>query len=462
MKQWEGTLKSAVAKMVRDGIVEHTVVDGEPGIRLTEVDVKQSDANEGFSGDELVETEKAKYSGVRHHAKKQNIDRSVIDLARERVEEAFKLFDTVAVSFSGGKDSTVCLHLALDAARARGQRLIAFHYDEEAISFETEQYVRRVYQDNPDLDLWWLCLPIQHRNACTRKDPYWYPWAPEDEAKWVRPMPPEGITFDKIEGFPAERKKRPSMPDSVPLLFPSHKYGRVGMIMGIRADESLTRTRAILKKHADTRAYIRPWADKPGEKLWKVYPIYDWRTQDVWTAPNQFGWDYNRSYDLMEMAGMSHKDQRCAPPYGEEPLQGLWTYACCFPDIWDKMSNRVPGAATAARYSQTQLYSFGKQPPKPADMTWPEYIRYWIDKHPQPYKGEIANRVRTWIENHYSKTTDLIAPKAPHPITGISWMFLLNIAIRGDYKDRRQPNMGAPAEKYEADIKAVPVKELIW
>ena len=80
------------------------------------------------------------------------------------------------------------------------------------------------------------------------------------------------------------------------------------------------------------------------------------------TAPAQFGWDHNAAYDVMEYAGISHNDQRCAPPYGEEPMRGLWTFAVCFPEIWDKMSRRVPGAATAARYSTTELYAFGGFP----------------------------------------------------------------------------------------------------
>ena len=39
--------------------------------------------------------------------KKENIDKTVIDLAYERLNNAFDQFDTIVVSFSGGKDSTV-------------------------------------------------------------------------------------------------------------------------------------------------------------------------------------------------------------------------------------------------------------------------------------------------------------------------------------------------------------------
>jgi predicted phosphoadenosine phosphosulfate sulfurtransferase len=390
-----------------------------------------------YSGDALV----ASVSKGRIR-KKKAVETDVFTLARERVREAYKLFDTVAVSFSGGKDSTAVLNLAIEAARDLGRGPVpAFFYDEEAISYETVDYVRRVAQSD-DVDLSWYCLPIKHRNACTRKHPYWFPWAPEDEAKWVRPLPPEAITWDMVPGFPAEPSRRPTLPDSVGLLFDPRKYGRVGMLMGIRANESITRMRAILMSSQDTRPYIRPWEDGYAQgNLNKVYPIYDWNTVDVWTAPAKFGWDYNTSYDIMEAAGISHNEQRCAPPYGEEPLRGLWMYATCFPDIWDKMQHRVPGAATAARYSQTELYSYHGAPDKPKGMSWPDFIRSWIDKHPPEQRGGVAARVKRWINTHYKKTHEPLAVRAAHPLTGLSWTFVLNIAVRGDYKDRRQVNI---------------------
>ena len=397
--------------------------------------------------------------------KKKGVQKDVLTLARERVSQAFDLFDTVAVSFSGGKDSTAVLNLTIEEAERRGKLpVLVFHYDEEAIPWETVDYVRRVSKD-PRVDFKWLCLPVQHRNACSRKQPYWYPWDPDCPEKWVRPMPEEAITWDMVSGFPIEEEKRPTLPESVGLLFNAEKYGRVGMMLGIRADESLTRTRAILMRSQDNKSFIRPWNDGFSEKnLFKVYPVYDWNTADIWTAPDEFGWDYNTSYDLMDKAGINPNLQRVAPPYGEEPMGGLWMFKVCFPDIWDKMAYRVHGAATAARYSQTELYSFGGTPEKPMDFSWEDWIRYWLNKHPVEHRQGVALRVKRWITNHYQKTTEPLAPNAPHPYTGVSWRFLVQIAIRGDYKDRKQPMAPPDKEKarkrYEADIQAQTAAEL--
>ncbi len=400
-------------------------------------------------------------SDGRYHRHKAPIDRSVLDLGRERIRECFDLFDTVVVSFSGGKDSTVVLNLAIEESKRRGLgRTPAIHFDEEAIPYQTEEYVRRVCETG-DVDLTWYCLPVQHRNACSRRHPYWWPWAPESQALWVRELPPEAVTIDQFPNFPRDPKFRPSIPHTNGLLFPVMKCGRTVMLMGVRAQESLIRLGAILKPTPDSRPWIRKWDEGHSQgNIWKAYPIYDWKAEDVWTAPAVFGWDYNRAYDVMAQAGMAAHRQRCAPPYGEEPMQDLWMFSQCFPEIWDRMCHRVPGAATAARYSRTELYGFGGRPEKPPGQSWDDFLRYWIQKHPEKVQNQIVRRIRMWHHGHASVTSDPLAVHAPHPVTGVSWDFLFMLAMRGDFKERKQPrrNKGIDPvgmERYQTEIAAM-------
>lgn len=380
---------------------------------------------------------------------------SVYDAALDRLRYVYDRFDHVAVAFSGGKDSTACLQLTLQVAREKGRLpLRVVHWDEEAIPYQTEEYVRRVSRW-PDVDLQWLCLPVKHRNACSRQSPWWYPWAPEDREKWVRPLPPEALTA--WPGFaPEPPAARLSIPDMAGLLCPPATYGLSAFIMGIRAQESLIRRRAVIRRMHDN--YIIENVDATARgNLFKVYPIYDWRTEDVWTAPQVYDWDYNRAYDVLDKAGLAASRQRCSPAFGEEPLEKLWTYQTCFPELWDRMLERVPGVPAAARYATTELWGYRTKLEKPADMSWEELIAHYIAKFDPASQRFIATAIRSLINEHYGKTSDPILPTAPHPETGVSWEYLVMKAQRGDFKNRKQTGGNIDTrqiEKHRAEYNA--------
>lgn len=370
---------------------------------------------------------------------KKPVDQDVWTLALERTAYIMDTFDHVWVSFSGGKDSTAVLNVALEVAHsspryARHLPMRTVFWDEEAIPFETEAYVRRTGQRD-DIALEWLCVPVQHRNACSRKHPHWWPWAPEAEALWCRPLPAEAI--QTVPGLPIDPPSaRLSVPAMAGLLCPPER-GNTAMLMGIRATESLTRYRAVARRAIDN--YVIKWDTGTSRgNVWKAYPVYDWTTADVWTAPALKGWDVNAAYDRLEMAGLSHAQQRCSPAFGEEPLQGLHLYAQCFPEVWAKMAERVPGVGAAVRYARTDLYGYADRPVKPEGITWPEWIAHYAAQHPAGIAAQVAERLRGDILYHYNKTSTPILPETPNPETGMSWNFLLMVAMRGDFKGRKK------------------------
>lgn len=365
--------------------------------------------------------------------KKMFVEDNVLTLTLQRIAATFDRFDHVAVLFSGGKDSTVCLNLTLDEARKRGRTpLDVVFYDEEAIHPTTIEYVERV-RNLPDVALRWYCVPVQHRNACSRLQPYWYPWAPEDRERWCRPLPDCALTEFEVPGF-----NRQPIPECKRFVFPT-RLGSVGAICGIRADESLRRMRSVSRRCYDNYvAHMAPLAPN----VYMVKPIYDWVTEDIWTAPAKFGWDYNTTYDIFTMMGTSRKDQRVCPPYGEEPLRGLWQYAQGWPELWEKMIHRVEGAATAARYSRSPVYGFSGLPPKPEDVTWQEHIRILLLKWNEKERAAITHRIKTMIKLHQEQTGGAEIPAMePHYMSGLSWKFLAIIAFRGDLKGRRDVGM---------------------
>lgn len=362
--------------------------------------------------------------------KKQTVDKSTRELALERFEYLYDRFDTVAVSFSGGKDSTAVLNCAIEVATAKKRLPVeVFTFDEEAIPPETVEYMERVRQRD-DVSFRWYCVPIEHRNACSNSQPYWYCWAPEDQYKWCRELP-EGAITDIPGG------KRSGIPDYIPWLFGPEK-GTVANCMGIRTQESMTRFRHIATKKGD-RAFIMP-GKPPAKHIQNVYPIYDWTTEDVWLAPERFGWDYNHAYDVMAKMGIPLSLQRCCPPFGEQPLRGLWTFKQTWPELWAKMVGRVHGAATAARYANTELYGTGvKDDDLPEGMTWRELTMNALAKLTPVSRKEAADAIAGCVGIHRKRTNGRPMPDdEPDPQSGFCWKTLYIAAKVGGNKFNRQ------------------------
>ena len=61
--------------------------------------------------------------------KTTTVPKNVYELAQERLDVIFREFDTICVSFSGGKDSGVLLNLCLDYMRRNRlkRRIGVFH-----------------------------------------------------------------------------------------------------------------------------------------------------------------------------------------------------------------------------------------------------------------------------------------------------------------------------------------------
>jgi len=367
----------------------------------------------------------------RRHGDMRKLSENVFEMAKARVRHAIETADDFVVMFSGGKDSTAVLNVTLEVAREMKRGPVkVFFGDEEAISPDTVDYVRRVY-NRPDVEMFWCCVPTKHRNACSRRLPWWYAWAPEDEDKWCRPLPPESMNHNHFPDVP-----RTAYNDQLGYYFPAEKHGTISILFGRRTQESLIRYRMITAKRG-FEAFIR--ADNTWKHIYRCDPIYDWKTEDVWIGPLEHGWDYNRTYDLFHRVGVPVVNQRVTPPFGEEPSANLWFWKKLYPDLWDKMQSRVPGADCAARYSNSALYAKRDRScvmPREGE-TWRDYIRGLIMQWPNKERAYISDNIRRLLKYHSDTRPGVPIPDIePDPKTMISWQRLAMIAFRGMLKGR--------------------------
>lgn len=93
------------------------------------------------------------------------LNKNVYEAAKDRIRFVFREFKNVVVNFSGGKDSTVVLHLALEVAKEMGRLPVnVVFFDQEAEWDATIQYIRRV-MSRPDVNPIWYQIPFKINNA---------------------------------------------------------------------------------------------------------------------------------------------------------------------------------------------------------------------------------------------------------------------------------------------------------
>lgn len=126
----------------------------------------------------------------------------VHEAANRRLKIIFDYFDYVYVSFSGGKDSGILLHLCMDYIRmhAPGRKLGVFHMDYEVQYRQSTEYVERMFSNNRDiLEVFHCCVPFKVPTCTSMYQQYWRPWQEGYQNIWVRQMPGTALTVKDFD-----------------------------------------------------------------------------------------------------------------------------------------------------------------------------------------------------------------------------------------------------------------------
>ena len=108
---------------------------------------------------------------------KYKLNKNVLIAARERIKYLFEEFDSIYLSFSAGKDSTVMLHLVMDEAIKRNRKIGLLLVDLEGQYKMTIDHAEKCLKKYEKyLNIFWVCLPIHLRNAVSVYEPFWKCW----------------------------------------------------------------------------------------------------------------------------------------------------------------------------------------------------------------------------------------------------------------------------------------------
>ena len=333
---------------------------------------------------------------------KNYLEQNVYDAAIERLGVVFDAFDLAYFSVSFGKDSSVMLHLAIDAARDAGK--LPVHVLFIDLEGQYQSTIRHAYEmfARPDVVGHWVCLPLNMRNAVSMMQPFWTCWDPAEQERWIRPLPtaPEVVSDPAFFPFFKPHMEFEEFVVEYGRWFAQGERCACGV--GIRTDESLNRFRTIANQRKQ-RFDGHAWTTRVVDEVFNVYPIYDWRTEDIWTAVGKGGWDYNKIYDLMHMAGVSIHDARICQPYGDDQRRGLDLFHRLEPASWFKVVARVTGANFGAKYAKSALMGFRKMT-KPEDHTWRSYAEFLLSTLPkfqQVWFKAKFEHFWWWWKKHY-------------------------------------------------------------
>lgn len=332
-------------------------------------------------------------------------EQNVYLACEDRISWTFDNFEKIYVSFSGGKDSTVMIHMVMAEAIKRGRKVGLLLVDLEGQYKMTIEHVENIYKKYEDHIIpFWVCLPISLRNAVSVYQPQWVCWDKSRENDWIRGLPANCISdvdyFDFFEpGMEFE--------EFVPLFGEWFSEGlQTACFVGIRSDESLNRFRTISNRTKTTKGG-KMFTTRVTENVYNVYPVYDWKTSDIWIYHAKKKNEYNKLYDYMHKAGLTIHQQRICQPYGDDQRRGLWLFHLIEPETWAKVVARVNGANSGALYVQENGNINGYHKIKcPDGYTWKSFSELLVSSMPPKTKVHYENKIllfrRWWIERGYS------------------------------------------------------------
>lgn len=392
---------------------------------------------------------------------KNHLGISVLEAARQRISIVFDNFPRIYLSFSGGKDSTVMLHLVMDEAIKRGRKIGVLFVDLEGqykITIDHIQAMYDLYADN--MEPFWCCLPIALRNAVSQYEPKWTCWEPGRESDWIRQPPKMAITDQNYFPF---YKYDMEFEEFVPEF--GYWYGGDNLtacFVGIRTGESLNRWRTVASERKQTFESYK-WTTWTGDAVYNVYPIYDWHTDDIWVYHAKFPErPYNRLYDLMHQAGLTPHQMRICQPYGDDQRKGLWLFHLIEPETWAKVVARVNGANSGALYANEKGNILGNgKVTKPEGHTWESFCMFMLDTMPPPtaehYKNKIALFIKWWQDAGYETIPDEASYEDERDKRVPSWRRVAKVLVRGDYWCKglsfSQTKSGSAYEQYKKLMK---------
>jgi predicted phosphoadenosine phosphosulfate sulfurtransferase len=343
---------------------------------------------------------------------------NVLEAARKRISFIFDEFENIVLTFSGGKDSTVCFWLALDEAKKRNRLpLNVMWIDQEAEWKGTVDFIKTI-MTMPEVKPYWFQIPMVITNNASTLERYSYCWDEKQKDKWIHPQVDISIKENK---YNTDRFHQ-LFKNILKIEFP----GKTCTISGVRAEEAPKRKIGLTM--FKTYKWVT-WGNKSETKdQYNFYPLYDWSYTDIWKYIYDNNISYNKVYDEMYRRGMSISDMRISNVHHETAVQSLLQIQEIEPETWEKISRKITGANTV-KHLDKYSYTHPKKLPY-MFVDWEEYGIHLIDTlvNNDEYKTALYKKINSkepkYSADFYKKNNEIYVKY---------WKVLINTILSADW-----------------------------
>lgn len=268
----------------------------------------------------------------------------VVEAAKIRIRNVFRNGLPVYMSFSGGKDSLCLSQLVMNLIQAgeiNPAQLTVQFIDEEAIFPCIDEKVREWRKKFMlvGAKFEWFCLEVRHYNCFNElsNDETFICWDRYKKDVWVR-QPPSFA----IRSHPLLKPRTDTYQDFLPRVC----SGGI-TVTGVRTAESIQRLQYMASMFRTGRNIT---------KRGQIYPIYDWRDNDVWMYLLQEKVDIPDVYLFLWQTGSNKKQLRVSQFFSIDTAKSLVKMNEYYPDLMDRIVRREPNAYLAALYWDSEMF----------------------------------------------------------------------------------------------------------